>query len=289
MTMVSNNELHVPEPQVSCLPPPRAMVVRFALSGIGLPAVETTLPLADQFRRAVMGLYRRRQESRVRENGVGSSGVLPSSPLLSGKDADGNPLIGHRHAFYLPTDEDRDGRIEHLTAFCEAGFGERELDALRHLRRLQLAGAEKPLQPVLIGCGTLSEVWVPLAGESATWVSATPFVASRHLKRRGRRRERLELLKPGSLLEFVIEVLYEEIDRLRAQRPEVPRPTDISPLLSDDGMYCIPAGKVPARRFARYRPRHGESDTRRPFGAFRVAFPEPVRGPLCLGRSSHFG
>jgi CRISPR-associated protein Csb2 len=33
----------------------------------------------------------------------------------------------------------------------------------------------------------------------------------------------------------------------------------------------------------------GDDGGRRPSGAFRIAFAAAVRGPICLGHSSHFG
>ena len=43
--------------------------------------------------------------------------------MLSGKDAAGKPLKGHHHAFYVPTDEDGDGRLDHLTVWTPGGTG----------------------------------------------------------------------------------------------------------------------------------------------------------------------
>ncbi|MFO0767833.1 MAG: hypothetical protein U0231_13835 [Nitrospiraceae bacterium] len=42
--------------------------------------------------------------------------------MLSGKDHQGKRLINHRHAYYLPTDEDGDGRLDHLTVYAAGGF-----------------------------------------------------------------------------------------------------------------------------------------------------------------------
>lgn len=39
----------------------------------------------------------------------------------------------------------------------------------------------------------------------------------------------------------------------------------------------------------RFRRKAGDDGGRRPAGAFRIVFPELVRGPICLGHSAHFG
>jgi CRISPR-associated protein Csb2 len=268
-------------------PAAQPSAVYFRVLGDVRPSVERTLPVAEQFRRGIMGSYRRQQQKHAGIGGYTPNSIPPMSPVFSGKDSRENPLTGHRHAFYLPTDEDGDGFIEHLTVFCGVGFDNPELDALRNLHWLSF-GADSRLRLELIALGGLSESSAALATESAVWVSATPFVASRHPKRRGRRRDRPELLESGGLTAFVTEVLLEEIGRLRVERPEMPAPVSVTPILDDHSMYCISGGRR-ARAFVRSRLRHGESDRRRPFGTFRIVFPEPVRGPICLGRSCHFG
>lgn len=286
--MTPSERVDIARPGSVSLPAGRLRTVRFVLREDERIPVEQTLCVAERFRRGVMGLYRRRQLDRARPDGHVAASVLPMSPIFSGKDSRDNPLTGHRHAFFLPVDEDADGLIEHLTVFCTAGFDGPELDALTNLRWLSFS-PDRRLRVDLTGMGDLSELSTVLAAESTVWVSATPFVASRHPKRRGSRRDRPELLEVGRLTDFVTEVLLEEVGRLRVQRPDLPPPKTVSPILDDDGMYCIPAGRIQARAFTRARQRHGANDKRRPFGTFRIVFPQPVRGPICLGRSCHFG
>ena len=42
-------------------------------------------------------------------------------------------------------------------------------------------------------------------------------------------------------------------------------------------------------QFKRFRGKRGDDGGRRPAGEFRVTFAAPVRGPICLGHSCHFG
>src|SRR5207249_1271501 len=131
-------------------------------------------------------------DARVRRARPGATGAGPdgrlASPVLSGKTPDGRPRRDHGHAYYLPTDEDGDGRLDHLTVYAADGFGPDEVAALDALRRLGL-GAGEPLRLVLAGLGAAADFTVPWLGAAACWESATPFVVSRHRKQRGRRRD----------------------------------------------------------------------------------------------------
>lgn len=85
---------------------------------------------------------------------------VPHSPVFSGKDEHRNPLTGHRHAYYLPTDEDGDGRIDHLTIFSRDGFGPPERRAIDRFRKLNTDRRDEdrhPLRLLLLGIGTLDE------------------------------------------------------------------------------------------------------------------------------------
>src|ERR1700730_2714593 len=89
-------------------------VARFALDAPILPLVQDTLPLAEAVHRSLVWLYCNKTA------GVGGAG---HSRVLVGKDEAGRRLEGHGHAYYLPADEDGDGRIDHVTVTAAAGFG----------------------------------------------------------------------------------------------------------------------------------------------------------------------
>jgi CRISPR-associated protein Csb2 len=97
---------------------------------------------------------------------------------FSGKDATGNPLKGHRHAFYQPVDEDDDGHIDHLLVHCSEPFSETELDALDSLRSIWQPDRRPDVHFVLTG---LYES--PPKQSSNTWITSTPFVLSRHYRK----------------------------------------------------------------------------------------------------------
>ena len=115
-----------------------------------LPSATETLPLAEQVRRSLSAkcnhLARRLDPDRP---------TLISwrlSPAFWGKDDQGRPLTGHAHAFFLPADEDVDGRVDHVTVYAPMGFGPLECRAIDRLRRLKFAD-EDPLHLVLNGLG----------------------------------------------------------------------------------------------------------------------------------------
>ncbi len=264
----------------------RPTVARFALDASVLPLVEETLPFAEMARITAMGCFRRVGEGGTRDGPGGSGERLPRSEVLSGKSPEGHPLQGHRHAYYLPTDEDHDGRLDHLTLYAEMGLGPLERRAMDQMRLIH-RGEQEPVRVLLLALGESPSITAPfLFGPSRVWVSATPFVATRHPKTRGRRRDPLHLLGPENVRAFAQQVLVEEIARLRERRPEIPEPLAVEPLNTEHR--CGAHGLRPIQ-FKRFRRKRGDDGGRRAAGAFRIVFPEPVRGPICLGHSSHFG
>lgn len=291
----------------------RPQVVRFALDSTVLPRITETLPIAEAARRTLMGIF-----GRLFPNPDGSKG---RSPILTGKDAQGRPLQGHRHAYYLPTDEDHDGRLDHLTIFAEEGFGPQELKAFDCFRQLKLPEREQsghPIRVVCLGWGRFPDYAPGPLRQAARWVSVTPFVSSRFPKRRGVKRDPPELLR--CIPKFLLAVLREELDRLLLRRPDLAGiPLDqiqITPCIDAYGAFRIPQFLGPLDRsrhcsasnqdcafrpqfhgrlglrpiqFKRFRHKPTDDGGRRPAGAFQIEFPQLVQGPICLGYSSHFG
>jgi len=268
-------------PQTRSRAQPHIQVARYALDSTVLPLVTETLPVAEAARRALMSIHGRLTEH---------NGVRGRSPVLSGKDGQGHPLIGHGHAYYLPTDEDADGRLDHFTVFARDGFGPHERRALDRLRQLNTGrrGEERhPLRLLLLGMGTLEEYHPgPLgASKSKVWVSATPYIATRHAKTRGR--DRIDMSSPMARAEFLITDLR---DQLRAVLTDFANSADrvtIEPVL--DGTAFKIADRWRPIQFKRFRSKPGDDGGRRLAGAFRIVYPQPIAGPIALGYSSHFG
>ncbi len=259
-------------------------VARYALHSTVLPLTTTTLPLAEKVRGALMGRMPKEADRRR------------PSRIFSGKDADGRPLVGHGHAYFLPTDEDGDGRLDHMTVFTKDGFGSDELRAIDSLRVLKPRGDEPEIQLLLLGVAKENQFQTPPLGPAKTWVSATPFIATRHPKKNGARRDTVELLHDPK--KFVEATLQEELARFieRRNSGQIPR---IEPCLDEAGVFRIrpslwkQGAAGPSRRaieFKRFRSRKSADDGgRRLSGFFTLRFPKAVQGPIALGHSSHFG
>lgn len=256
---------------------PRIQVARYALDSTVLPLVTETLPVAEAARRALMSIH-----GRIAER----NGVRGRSPVFSGKDEHGNPLTGHGHAFYLPTDEDGDGRLDHLTVFAYDGFGHderRALDLLRQLKTGRKGEARHPLRLLLLGMGTLDEYRPGPLRKAQVWVSATPYIATRHAKTRGK--ARIDLSCQQARAEFLAADLREQVRAVRSDLAA--EDVEVEPLL--DGSAFRIAERWRPVEFKRFRSKPGDDGGRRPAGAFRIEFPQPVAGPIALGHSSHFG
>jgi CRISPR-associated protein Csb2 len=204
------------------------------------------LRLAERFRAAAL----------KRAHGASAATVL----ALRGRVEGQAPAEGHRHAHYLPTDEDGDHRIDHLTVWCPAGL---DSDARRALDIVTLRSwaFDHPVTFVLLD-ELQDEPSTGPVGEGRTWRSHTPFVPTRHPKRR-----------TGRVVDGVGDVLCLELSRRGFPMP----------------VACIrlQAGQAHWAAFRRTRDRQPRPTT----GAvgFELEFDQVVRGPLALGRNSHFG
>jgi CRISPR-associated protein Csb2 len=240
-------------------------VARYALDGAVLPLAQETLALGELVRQYLQGIY-------GRQNGGAPSWIF------SGKAADGGPLRDHRHAFYLPTDEDGDGRLDHMTVYArgelsqdgrDQGFAEAELRALTAFRRLRQPGGKPDLRLVLLGIeGREDRTHTPLFRPVSRWRSCTPFVPPRHQKTRGRKRE------------TPVEQLCDEL-----RRRGFPEPTAV---------HEIPRCELDGRsiRWIEFRRERvfGSGSRGQGLGyGFEIEFRTPVSGPICLGYGCHFG
>jgi CRISPR-associated protein Csb2 len=275
-----------PKPPRKAKTRPKPTVARFAFDSPVLPLVEDTIRIAELARRTCMGVYRRIEEQRLYDGPTPQSHPLPRSKAFSGKDDTGQPLEGHTHAFFIPTDEDSDGRIDHLTMVAEMGFGPQEVKALDRLRILKREGSD-PLNLILLAVGMMEAISTPkVFGPSKAWRSETPFITTRYQKTRGTKKDPPELQGIDNQRAFARRLLLDEIDRLRILRPEIPEPLSVEFLNEEHRMG---AHRLRPIQFKRFRQKRSDDGGRRPAGAFRIVFPEPVFGPICLGHSSHFG
>jgi len=255
----------------------KIQVVRYALDSPVLPLVTETLPVAEATRRALLGIYGRMTER---------DGVRGRSFAFSGKDENGTPAIGHRHAYYLPTDEDGDGRLDHITVVAQEGFDREErraIDCLRTLKTCRKGEDRHPLRLLLLGMGTMDEYQPRPLKPSQRWESATPYLAARYAKTRGRHR-----IDPRSLQQKA-DFLQEDLrTQLQLSCPEIELAGCEIELIVEQNAFRIAQRHRPIE-FRLFRQKNSDDGGRRLAGSFRLTFRTKVPGPICLGHSSHFG
>lgn len=224
--------------------------VKYAVQSNVLPLIEDTVIIAERIRAAVMSRYKKC-------NGGNPSDVSAS---FSGKDKNGSPLTGHDHAFYLPVDEDGDGRIDHVIVHARQPFTTNEIMALDSLRTIWQPNGAEPLRFIMT---STSSSFCPI--RSKKWVSVTPFVTSRHYKK-----------NCGSYEKW----LLQEVS-LECQYNGLPLPNEIKPI---------------PHTFHTIQPKHWWSFKRRRKGGipleghgFILEFEEPVAGGFTIGTFGHFG
>jgi CRISPR-associated protein Csb2 len=128
---------------------------------------------------------------------------------------------------------------------------------------------------MLLGAG-VAEDFPPRSpvGRSRKWRSVTPFIPTRHFKRRGTRRD------TGGEDGFLESTLREDL-----ARRGLPEPVSVRRLPD-----CRLRGRsIRWIEFRRERLRGGGTKGGHPGAGFEVEFAEPLRGPLALGYGCHFG
>ncbi len=250
-----------------------ANVVRFALSSNVLPMVKDTLRWGELARSSAMAKF-----GRQNDNG--------RSETLSGKDESGKPLKGHKHAFYLPTDEEGDGKLDHLTVWAPEGLTAKEFKAVASLTKLKPPGRGRdPVQLAYQSHGGVEDfVGVsPLFDVSKRWRSLTPYVLTRHVKFRGPKDE-------NGQRRMMVDGPEDQIRREVSLRSHL---SDTDEILIQDRHAPIP----PMRRGRSdgIRPieffRHRRGGGSRGGGAysFEIEFDQSVDGPIALGFACHYG
>lgn len=249
-------------------------VARFALAGAVLPRLTGAVLMGERIREALMSHTQWVE---------GSEGALAH---FSGRSKDGIPLDDdHAHAFYLPADDDGDGRIDHITVFSPVGFTRPAQLAMGRLRKLWGAGGHD-IFVVLVGLGQAEDYGglnvlggqTPQLAFSHVWVSRTPFVLTRHPK--AYRDGRPKLDPDGRQIDGPEAQLRAEL-----ARRGYPAPMSVEPLRQTTA-----AGKeLRWLEFRRQRRSGGGKLSSLAGYGFRLTFGQLVRGPIALGYGCHFG
>lgn len=220
--------------------------------------------------------------------------VSDAAPVFAGKDADGEPLDGHRHNHVIPESLSGDGYVSHVTLYAPMGFDESARDALSTLDEVWLnAPVQFDLDLVLLGVGTPGDFGgtnrraghsLALA-ESTVWRSRTPFVPTRHRKERPGERGYEEGGPTDDLLRLL------EVARfprpIRVDGPEKGPLTDDPEARPAGTEFGADDASWEAFRTVRTRGA-GRRSTSDGYG-FEIEFAKPVQGPVCAGYGAHFG
>ena len=254
----------------------RFTVARYLLAGRPLPRIEDAVKIGELMRLAALSKFKWEED----ESTGRRKPLAPS--VISGRNPDGNPLrdSSHSHAFWLPEDVNGDGWIDHITVYAPEGFDSEVRIKLDKLTRLWVnekgvhddRGKTKALEwrLALEGFGNPDDFSNSSAilGTGKEWISLTPFLATGHLKAQGYPKEIKRLLK---LRGIVNKKLMDKIE------------VEILPE--------IRVGGAPRRttHFHRFRSKGREKQPDTQGALLHLSFPEPIKGPLCLGYASHFG
>lgn len=229
-----------------------------------LPSVVRTLPQAELLHRALISFATRNE-----------AGFCTA---LIGRDEERQPLRGrHEHAHILPLDLDGDGHLEHILIWATMELDASAQEAVRAVRRTYTKGGNDSLRVAVVGSGklddlrSLSGIFGQRIGDllgprsgATVWVSETPFVPSRHLKKTGKN------------------TLAGQISAELASRG-LPEPLSAEIMIPHEDIRAMRH-----RHFIRSRHRGPRPPIDCGF-SLRLRFKEPVRGPICLGYASHFG
>jgi CRISPR-associated protein Csb2 len=251
---------------------PKGPTVPFALLAFStasrgtsaLPAPERAFPQGRLLHRAVAAVIGQRFD---RDPALAEA--------LLGQTAEGPAAHDHQHAHLLHLDLGGSGRLDHALIWAPCGLTADAQAALGALRKTYTKGGADALQVAFAGAGdaallrglpapygeALAETLGPPGG-AQHWISATPYVAPRMLKRRGK--DSLEGLIDGELRRrglpglASLEVLPPQDERARRLRHAVLHDRDHSP--------------PHPTRFA-----------------LRLQLEAPAEGPICLGYGAHVG
>lgn len=227
-----------------------------------LPTLARTLPQAELIHKALVGRA--------------GKAKAPVPPELSGCDAQRQPLKGHAHAHILPMDLDADGHLDHVLLWVPQGLGQVAMASVQGLRRTWMKGGAEELRVALAGHGFLHlmETWPAGLGRyvkaGRVWTTLTPFVPPRFVKQGGRNSPEGQI-------------------RAELASRSLPVPDQIE-IRAYPGPGDLPdAQATHFRHFVRRRTRGGEPPPQDLGWFVRLTFPEPVKGPICLGYGGHFG
>jgi CRISPR-associated protein Csb2 len=244
---------------------------RYVLDRKPLPRVQETLRVGEMTRVVAMGCYGRLNSGSV-------------SSTLSGK-VDGKPMASHQHAYYLPSDEDHDGFIDHLTVYSPVSFDEREKQALASIRTIPMGDAENKLQVLFLGFATKDDlIEIPhLFGPGRYWTSSTPLVLTRYPKFHSNGSPKIN--ERGQQKDGVEDQIHREWEQVRMTNTDLPHLVNCR---LEPRLLISEQKSIRWLEFAIKRSRVKGVTSGLIYGV-TLEFEEPVHGPMAFGYSCHFG
>jgi CRISPR-associated protein Csb2 len=196
---------------------------------------------------------------------------------LLGQQDGSKALHDHQHAHILHLSLALSSRLDHALVYAPQGLDGGAQSVLRGLKRTYMKGGAGELQVSVVALGdadALRQMTAPVGpalemvlgapGGTTHWRTATPYVAPRRTKKRGK-----------DSLEGQIE--------LECVRRGMPRPAAIR--------VSVPGSSGEEARRFRHFVLHDQT-RRPPWPAachVELVFDEPVEGPICLGYGAHAG
>jgi CRISPR-associated protein Csb2 len=248
------------------LPPTK--LIQFAIGSKVAPRYEDTVLITERFRNRVLGCFTKILTGNPKTKWSDASDeVREQALLLSGRNPDGTPAKGHRHAsFVLCGTPDEPSR---LCLWRSEPFNDTEQRAI-------LGAASTPLplnyknDPWTLNLVPLDNlVSAPPGLDEKTphreWKSLTPFVPPRHVYGRSGKE------KPGCSIR-------EQLEQELASRG-----FDVRALVAS----TEETGWVKVHR--QKSAQNGRTNNDKLGSTLKLTFREPVSGPISIGASSHFG
>lgn len=246
-------------------------VACFALTRGPLPPLTRTLEIGDLARRAVLSQFGRAEKRSV-------------PPVLSGHSGEGPLRDNHRHTFYLPTDDNCDGFLDHVVVYSPVGFGPEEQLALERVEAIYggsgLAGW--PVQLLSMSQAAVFQTAGGPWGPATWWESATPYVLTRFPKQY--RDGTPKVTERGEQRDGPEDQARREWAQRRQSDPGLPELASVALI-----PVCRVRGReLPWRQFQLSRRSGRGTSSGFAFG-LRLGFVAPVAGPVALGFGCHFG
>lgn len=174
----------------------------------------------------------------------------------------------HKHAFWLPEDDDVDGLIDHILVYCAGGIDARTIAALAAVEGFELGGARYRLAASWMGARPVGGLF----GPAKDWRALTPYITTRHWHTKtGKVRKDC-----APEAQFVRELEMRGLPALAE--------------VSWEAFAWCGEDQVLASQFVWKRSKENEAPPSDAVAAFaHVSFAEPVMGPLAIGYNAHFG